>query len=180
MMTAFSLSKRTSLQISRVRGPSRLSLGGSKGPGIIGGTAWPRVVYLGPPKDLAKRETQHSFHWFQGQDGMVTCPDCNGWYQHTYKLSFPEGIDELQVRVGWKINWETLRTVQMDNVLLQAGLKSVRGHIPKEILIGNDSTQQPSNLPSPDKTHLVRSGLCGLKADAAAPQNLTRPLTLAC
>jgi hypothetical protein len=89
-----------------------------KGPGVIGVTAWPRVVYLGPPKDLAQRETQHQFHWFQGQDNMVTCPDCNGWYQHTYKMSFPDGLDELQVCVGWKINWETLRTLYMDDVLL--------------------------------------------------------------
>ena len=82
--------------------------------------SWPRVVYLGPPKDLAKMETQHSFHWFAGQDGLITCPTCGDWYGHMFKAEFSEGIDTLQVCVGWKINWETRRTLFIDDVLVRA------------------------------------------------------------
>lgn len=88
--------------------------------GLAGLNSWPRVVYVGPPKDLARMETQHSFHWFTSQEDLITCPTCGEWYSHIFKADFPEGIDTLQVCVGWKINWETRRTLFIDDVLVRA------------------------------------------------------------
>ena len=91
-----------------------------KGAALRGATSWPRVVYFGPPKDLTKQDTQKAFHWFTYDEGLQTCADCAGWYAHFYKQDFPDGLDELQICVGWKINWETGRTLLMDEVLLVA------------------------------------------------------------
>ena len=91
-----------------------------RGDALTGTTAWPRVVYVGPPKTLDRQDTQHAFHWFPDDTGLVTCPTCDGWYAHVYKAQFPQGLDELQVCVGWKINWETGRRLFMDDVTLLA------------------------------------------------------------
>lgn len=91
-----------------------------KGEGILEITAWPRVVYLGRPKNLARCETQNEFYWFKGQDGMTTCPDCDGWYRHAYKMFFPEGLEELQICIGWKVNWQAMRTLYLDQLTLSA------------------------------------------------------------
>lgn len=83
-------------------------------------TAWPRVVYVGPPKDLAIRDHKDKFHFFHADNGTSTCETCEGWFGQIYKTTFDRGLEELQICVGFKINWETKRTVYLDNLLLNA------------------------------------------------------------
>lgn len=90
------------------------------GAAIIGTTAWPRVIYIGKPIDLAKPDMQHTFHWFKYEDGMETCPECDGWYRHKFAEKFDPPLEQFQVCVGWKINWETPRTLYIDDLLVEA------------------------------------------------------------
>ena len=83
-------------------------------PGEIG--SWPRAVYIGPPKDLQHQATQHAFAKLIGKDNM---PSANpGWIDHKYQAAFPSGLEEAAICIGWKINFETRRTVFLDDVSL--------------------------------------------------------------
>lgn len=78
--------------------------------------SWPRVVYIGPPKDLARQETQHEFTWLTAKDNVPSStPE---WIDHKFHSTFPEGLEEVIVCIGWKINFETERTVHLDNIRL--------------------------------------------------------------
>jgi hypothetical protein len=83
-------------------------------------TAWPRVAYIGPPKDLAILDHKDKFQFFRFDDGVSTCDTCDGWFGQMYKLKLTEPLGQLQICVGFKINWETKRTVWMDNIVLSA------------------------------------------------------------
>ncbi len=83
-------------------------------PGEIG--AWPRVIYIGPPKDLARRETQHEFTWLNVKDNLPSTTP--GWISHKYHATFDMGLDEVMVCIGWKINFESERTVFLDDITI--------------------------------------------------------------
>lgn len=80
-------------------------------------TTWPRVAYIGEPQDLANQNAQKKFRWFHWEEGLSRS---NGWYGQMYRVDLDPGLDDLQICIGWKINWETPRTLLMDNILLQA------------------------------------------------------------
>lgn len=83
-------------------------------PGTMG--AWPRVVYIGPPNDLARMETQHLFTWLDGRHELPVAT--KSWLGHRYHAEIPPGLDEMQVCIGWKINFETERTVLLDDIVI--------------------------------------------------------------
>jgi hypothetical protein len=78
--------------------------------------AWPRVVYVGPPRNLALPDTQHVFTWLTGWDRLVHMGDRRWNQQHYLHILVPG--QQVQVCVGWKINWETERTNYIDNLVV--------------------------------------------------------------
>ena len=78
--------------------------------------AWPRVAYIGRPRDLALQETQHLFTWLDGSDRLTNLGDGH-WNQRHY-LQDITPMKEIQVSVGWKINWETERLSFIDNLVV--------------------------------------------------------------
>jgi hypothetical protein len=83
-------------------------------------TTWPRIAYIGTPKDLAIREHKDKFKFFRFDEGVSSCETCDGWLGQMYKLTLKEPLVQLQICVGFKINWETTRTVWVDNIVLNA------------------------------------------------------------
>jgi hypothetical protein len=82
--------------------------------------SWPRIAYIGPPKDLAILEHKDKFQFFNKDDGTSTCETCDGWHGQMYRRQFEDGLDAIQICVGFKINWEDTRTVFLDNLVLYA------------------------------------------------------------
>ena len=82
---------------------------------------WPRVVYAGPVKDLARQETQHEFVWLTNEDNLHTLPGAGKWNNHHYVEQWHESLYEIQVCIGWKINFETTREQFLDNLLVILG-----------------------------------------------------------
>ena len=80
--------------------------------------AWPRVVYVGPMKDLASPDLQHEFTWIMGTDNLVSLGD-GRWNEH-HVIQQIKRSTEFQVCVGWKINWETERVSYLDNLVVLA------------------------------------------------------------
>ena len=78
--------------------------------------AWPRVIYIGPPRDLALPDTQHEFTWLNGWDRITPMGDRHWNQQHYLQVIAPSR--EVQVCVGWKINWETERQSFIDNLVI--------------------------------------------------------------
>jgi hypothetical protein len=85
---------------------------------VIG--AWPRVVYVGPPRDLARPETQHELVWLRGSDRLLHLGDLH-WNQQCYMQAAP-AVSEMQICVGWKIQFETERFSRIDSIVI-AGLR---------------------------------------------------------
>jgi hypothetical protein len=79
-------------------------------------TAWPRVVYVGPPRDLAQPDTQHVFTWLTDVDRLTHLGD-GRWNQQHYLQNLSPCL-EVQVCLGWKINWETERVSYIDGLVV--------------------------------------------------------------
>ncbi|MCI0695358.1 hypothetical protein L0337_25530 [candidate division KSB1 bacterium] len=68
--------------------------------GKIGAREWPRVVYVGPVKDLSRQETQHEIVWLINEDNLHTLPGVGNWNSHHYIELFPKSLYEVQASVG--------------------------------------------------------------------------------
>jgi hypothetical protein len=79
--------------------------------------AWPRVAYVGPPKDLANPQSQHDFTWLTGVDQTVPTAGPGDWNTQ-YHTTPAKVSDVLQVCFGWKINWETERLSYIDRIVV--------------------------------------------------------------
>ncbi len=79
---------------------------------------WPRIVYVGAVDDLARPDRQHDFEWLQGRDLLTELGDKRWNIQHYVKRLEP--IEQFQVSLGWKINWETERMSYLDNLVVMA------------------------------------------------------------
>jgi hypothetical protein len=80
--------------------------------------SWPRVVYIGPQKDLAQEQTHYSFIWFEGTAGLSNHEGSRKWYNQAYRVKLDTPNEVLLVAIGWKINFESEREFLMDDVLL--------------------------------------------------------------
>ena len=80
---------------------------------------WPRVAYVGRVRDLAQQQTQHDFEWFEGSDRLIHLAD-GKWNVQYYSTNLGKGLMEFQVSIGWKINWETIRSGYLDNISVSA------------------------------------------------------------
>ena len=78
--------------------------------------AWPRVIYLGPPRDPAQPATQHVFTWLTDGDRLTHLGD-GRWNQQHY-LQNVSPCFEVQVCLGWKISWETEHVSYIDGLVV--------------------------------------------------------------
>ena len=77
---------------------------------------WPRAVYVGPVCDLARGDRQDNFTRLERSDGLIHLGD-RRWNVQYHVASF-KPLDQLQISVGWKINYETERTSYLDNLIV--------------------------------------------------------------
>lgn len=80
---------------------------------------WPRVIYIGPKKDLAQKETQHEFVWLAGSQNVVYNPGDEEWATSFFSTKLPRKVKNIQISVGWKINWETKRESFIDMIRVE-------------------------------------------------------------